>query len=301
MAEGTLQQEFEVTEATEGMDTTVPAEAAAAKDRGTYELLDGSTGSRAAFIREKFLSENLSRKAISEKYDIPYRVVYSATVNMTNESEGMSGRRGAQPSTIQVTSDNKIVTVDEEGTIFVEGEMYDGNPDNLGVVVEVDRATWIKQQVNEGASRGDIAKSLGMSYGSVYSLTKDAEGSKARVEITLEDGTKISRAAYIRQLAEGGMSKSEIAKKLDVPYPVVWQATKTEKSPTEEFAKLVTQIEGFADLVVDPAYFGQVMDALKAVEIVVATSATEEVVEATEATEATEVPESFDEQADLAE
>ena len=69
--------EFEGTEAlaAEQVATDAPETVKAPKERETYELADGSIGSRAAFIREKFVNENMSRKQIAEEFGFDYRVV----------------------------------------------------------------------------------------------------------------------------------------------------------------------------------------------------------------------------------
>lgn len=87
--------EFEGAEAlaAEQVATEAPETVKAPKERETYELADGSIGSRAAFIREKFVNENMSRKQIAEEFGFDYRVVYSATVNMHNEAEGWFKRQ----------------------------------------------------------------------------------------------------------------------------------------------------------------------------------------------------------------
>jgi len=60
-------------------------------------------------------------------------------------------------------------------------------------------------------------------------MSKKKETPKKKREVamvTLEDGTTMKRVDYIRKLYKEGMKKSEIAKKLDIPYQYVWQATR---------------------------------------------------------------------------
>ena len=229
----------------------------------------GEVVSKSAFIREKFNDDNMSRKAISETYGIPYRTVYGATVNMTNDAEPSSRGRGVTNAKIHVTEDNKVVLSETQadGTVkhFINGEEVESIE---GIeTIEVDRNTFIKEQVAAGVARGDLANYLGLSYGVIYGLTKDAEGGRSKYMITLEDGTEVSRSEYIRQLVEEGMSKAEIAKKLGVEYSVVWQATKKVKTTAEKYADAVAVIEKFGAEVVDTDSFHAIIDMLKAVEL----------------------------------
>lgn len=264
MAQEKMNFTEEFPEGTEAVNEQLPegAEAAEAK---TYTLADGSQGSRAAFIREKFLVENMSRKDISEAYDLPYRIVYSATVNMTNTAEASTRGRTAVNSTIKVTADGKYVIV-KDGVTYANDEVVE-DPATLGELKEVNRNDWIKEQVDAGVSRGDIAKYLDMSYGVIYGLTKEQEGTRARIEMELEDGTKVSRAEYIRVQFSKGISRGDIAKALDVPYSVVWQATKTEKTEADHFIELVTELKAFAEKVDNTDLFNQVCAALDTIKI----------------------------------
>lgn len=261
------------------MNEEIPAEVAAEAEgkaaAQTYTLKDGSQGSRAAFIREKFLEDNMSRKEIADTFGFAYRVVYSATVNMTNEAEAPQRGRTAANATIKVDENNAVIT-EVDGKIFVNGEEGEA----VGELKEVSRNEWIREQVEAGVSRGDIAKYLNMSYGVIYGITKDQDGTRTRVEIELPDGTKVSRAEYIRMQFAAGVSRGEIAKELNVPYSVVWQATKTEKTDADHFAELVDGIKSYADKVADQDLFTQICNALDTVVIVVKDEAAEEDAEA---------------------
>lgn len=260
------------------MDTEVPEGAEVeTKERETYTMNDGTQGSRAAFIREKFLQDNMSRKDIAEKFNFPYRVVYSATVNMTNSAETPARGRGVSNSMIKLTAAGAVV-LEKDGKVYLNGEEQADDVE-LGEVSEVNRNTWIKEQVANGVSRGDIAKWLDMSYGVVYSITKDQEGTRQRVEIELPDGTKVSRAEYIRMKVAAGASKSDVAKELGVPYSVVWQATKTEKSDADQLSELIAEFESFKDKVTDADLFGQIVNALKTLKIKEPEAAPEEAAE----------------------
>lgn len=245
------------------MDTAVPAKA----EKETYTLADGSQGSRAAFIREKFQQDNMSRKEIADTYGFAYRVVYSATVNMTNEAEAAGRGRSSVNAVIKVTANNQYVN-EVDGKVYVDGEPYEGAVEDLGELQNADRNEWIIAKAQEGVSRGDIAKMLGMSYGVIYNITKELEGTREKHEVTLEDGTVVSRSEYIRMLYAGGKSRGDIAKELDVPYTVVWQATKVVKSEQEKFADLVESLKGYADKVADPDTFAVILDDLSKVELV---------------------------------
>lgn len=277
-----LQEEELVANQEEQFDGAAPdADEAAkeAKDERIWTLEDGTEVSKSEFVRHQFTEHNLSRKEISEKFDINYRTVYGATVNMVNEAEPTTRGRSAANTKINVTEDqSKVVDGNAEEGYTVEGEAYEGE------VVEVDRNTWIKEQVAAGVSRGDIAKALDLSYGAVYSLTKDAAGSGKRHEVEYE-GKTISRSEYIRILHGQGMEKAEIAKHLEVDYPVVWAALKSLTSDQEKFVKAVEKLEKYADQVVDPEGFKAALEALKEVEFKEEEEASETSEEQTEGAE----------------
>ena len=268
----TFAAEFEGTEAlaNEQVATDAPEVVKETKERETYELADGSIGSRAAFIREKFIDDNMSRKQIAEQFGFDYRVVYSATVNMHNDAEGDSRGRSAVNAVIKVNADNQVVEVKEvDGAqvTFVNGEATD-TVYTENDLMDKSRNEWIQEVVAAGMSRGDVAKILGVSYGVVYGLTKDAEGTRQTYTVTLADGTEMPRAEYIRKQAAAGVSRGDIARELGVPYSVVWQATKTEKSEQEKFDDIVKSLENFNDKVSDAEAFADALATLKALTIV---------------------------------
>lgn len=284
--------EFEGTEALENeqVATDVPEVVKETKERETFELADGSIGSRAAFIREKFVNDNMSRKQISETYGFDYRVVYSATVNMQNEAEGGTRGRSSANAMIKVNADNQVVEVKEvDGAevIFVNGEATDVTYKEDELTDKL-RNEWIQEVVANGMSRGDVAKILDVSYGVVYGLTKDAESTRQTYTVTLEDGTEISRAEYIRRQAAAGVSRGDIAKELGVPYSVVWQATKAEKTEQEKYEEAIKAIERFVGKTSDEEAFADAIATLKAIQIPVKEEE-EEVTEAVEG-EAEEAP-----------
>lgn len=269
-------------EETEVMDTAAPsAEEAAneAKDTRTWTNEAGEEVSKSEFIREQFLTHNKSRKEISEEFDINYRTVYGATVNMTNDAEPASRGRAAANHKIHVTTEGDVVsTVD--GKLQVNGEDAEGSQEDYATT-EVDRNDWIKQQVTEGVSRGDVAKKLGLSYGVIYGITKELEGSSQRHEIEYQ-GKTMSRSEYIRTKFAEGMSKSEIASELGVDYPVVWSALKSLKSEEEKFQDQVARLEKFAEFVTDKEAFEGLLEQLKAVEFAEESSEEESTEEAAE-------------------
>lgn len=282
--------EFEGTEAlaAEQVATDAPETVKAPKERETYELADGSIGSRAAFIREKFVNENMSRKQIAEEFGFDYRVVYSATVNMHNEAEGGSRGRSAVNAVIKVNVENQVVEVKEvDGAqvTFVNGEASDVTyaEDDL---MDKPRNEWIQEVVAAGMSRGDVAKILDVSYGVVYGLTKDAEGTRQTHTVTLEDGTEIPRAEYIRRQAAAGVSRGDIAKELGVPYSVVWQATKTEKTAQEKFEEAIKAVENFTGKTDNEEALADAIATLKAIQIPNKEAAEEAAGDAAETTDA---------------
>jgi hypothetical protein len=76
-----------------------------------------------------------------------------------------------------------------------------------------------------GMKRGDIAKLFGIAYQQVYAYTKPPEGERqGRGKVILPSGQP--RAEYIREQAEAGRTRAEIANELGVAYQIVYAATK---------------------------------------------------------------------------
>ncbi|MNU55813.1 hypothetical protein D3C71_448980 [compost metagenome] len=267
--------------------------------------------SKSEFIRHQFVNENLSRKQIAEQFEINYRTVYGATMNMTNGAEPSTRGRSASATKILVTADGRVVTYVKDAetgadvlhinNVAVEDNALVITPavvDEQGVEVtpavtveltEVDRNTWIKEQVANGVTRADVASALGLSYGVVYGITKDSEGSSNRHEVTVinEDGTEetISRSEYIRRLFATGKTKAEIAKELGVDYPIVWAALKGLKPESEKLADAIDKLEKFADQVEQSAEFAELITQLKLITL---KAPVEETTEATEEVAPTE-------------
>ena len=190
---------------------------------------------------------------------------------MTNDAEATTRGRAAGNAQIKVNAENQLVTVqeNEDGskTTYVNGEATDVvyNDEDLKTV---SRNEWIKEQVNNGVARGDIAKMLDISYGVIYGLTKEAEGTRTVHMITLEDGTEVSRTEYIRQQIAAGKTRGEVAKELGVDYSVVWQATKVQKTVADKYAAAVEALKAFRDAVDDTNAFDDAVVTLEAISIV---------------------------------
>lgn len=251
------QNEFETKE----LDGNTEEAAEENKEKRIFTDKEGNEVSMSAFVREKFLEDNMSRKDISEQFNIPYRTVYGATVNLVNDAEPTTRGRSAVNPKIFVTEDNRVVS-EVDGVQHINGEPND----EVVETVETDRNSWIKEMVEKGMNRGDVAKALGISYGVVYGLTKDAEGTRQKHMITLENGEEITRAEYIRRRVEEGISKAELAKELDVDYSVIWQATKKDKTVEEKYEDAVKALNKFAEHVEDEAGFNELIGLLNAVE-----------------------------------
>jgi len=225
----------EGTEGTEGAEGTEGTEAS----KEVYTDAAGNEISMSQFIRVKFLLENMSRKAIAETYKFNYRTVYGATINLVNAAEPASRGRAVSNPKIYVLADG---TISAEEVLDAEGVV---------LTVATDRNTYIKEQVAAGVDRGKLAKDLGVSYGVVYGLTKEAVSTRQKYEVEVLDaeGNKvmISRNAYIRAQVAAGVAKADIAKELGVDYSVIWQATKTDKTDTEKFEKLCDELAKYSD------------------------------------------------------
>lgn len=314
-------KEMETNEGGEA-NTEIPAEA----KKDVFHLNNGEECSKSAFIREKFTVDNMSRKAIADKYDIPYRTVYGATVNMENEAEPTGRGRSASNPEIFVSADGDVLTYEEvkgeaaegeetpvlvkimineeevaaeivsqevEGTMQVQfASEVEGEE---GIVVDftrVKRNDWIVEQVGAGVKRADVAKKLGLSYGVVYGATKELEGTKQVHEIEY-NGEKMSRSEYIRKRYAEGIKKADIAKELGVEYSVVWSATKVVKTDQEKYEEALEKLAKFAEKMDEAtaASFNAAVESMKAVKLKVEedkSEETEEVEAAEPQTEATD-------------
>jgi DNA-binding CsgD family transcriptional regulator len=262
-----LGEEMEAQDQFNGEAPTADEAATEAKDVRVWTNAEGQEVSKSEFIREQFTKHNLGRKEISESFDINYRTVYGATVNMVNEAEPATRGRSASNQKIAVTTEGHVVTV-IEGTIHVDNIAVSDEEGAALVTSEVDRNTWIKEQVEAGKSRGDVANALGLSYGVVYSLTKEVEGASQRHEIEY-NGEVLSRSEYIRRRFAEGIAKAEIAKELGVDYPVVWSALKSLKSEADKFTDAVEKLSKFADKFdeAQAAVFASLIEQLNDLEV----------------------------------
>lgn len=261
-----LNQEMQNQEGFDGSAPTADEAANEAKDTRVWTLEDGTEVSKSEFIRDQFTRLNKSRKEIAEEFNINYRTVYGATVNMTNDAEPATRGRSATATKINVTADGHVVTVIEGVTHVDNVAVSDEEAAGLETM-EVDRNTWIKEQVEKGRPRGEVASALGLSYGVVYSLTKEIEGASQRHEMEYK-GEIVSRSEYIRRRhIEDGISRSDIAKELGVDYPVVWSALKSLKSEDEKYLDAVDRLAKFADKVEDVDTFNALIAQLRAATI----------------------------------
>jgi transposase len=258
-----LMGEMGATELVEGADVPAAVGTVTEQDDRKWFDTEGNEVSKSAFIREQFNAANKSRKEISEENNIPYRTVYGATVNMVNDAEPATRGRGVVNSKIDVTSDGHVVTT-ADGKTFLDGE--EAKPEDVEAIAAdtttVDRNTWIKEQVGAGKDRGAVAKALGLSYGVIYGLTKEADGTRQKHEIEV-DGTMVSRSEYIRMQIAAGKTKAEVAKELDVEYSVVWQATKQAKTTEEKFVDAIATLEKFATEVNETSEFAEALETFK--------------------------------------
>lgn len=185
------------------------AEAQAVRhERVVYRLPDGQEVARAAYIRYLFKEQNMSRGEIAKELGVPYSTVYSATANMENTHHRIGEGGGGFAK--------KFVTL-EDGT-------------TMG------RAEYIRKRIKEGATRGEVAKELQISYSAVWAATKDMEevkgdGSGGAVIINHPvTGVPVKRVDYIREAFAAGKTRREIANELMCDYAVVWAATRPIKA-----------------------------------------------------------------------
>lgn len=252
-------EQFEVNEEMEFTGAPSQEEAAVeAKDDRVWTNDAGEEVSKSEFIRIQFTENNLSRKEISEQFDINYRTVYGATVNMVNDAEPATRGRAAANHKINIDGEGNVITV-VEGVTHINGEASELTDVET---MEVDRNEFIKEQVAAGKSRGDVAKALGLSYGVVYGLTKEVAGASQRHEVEY-NGETVSRSEAIRRMFADGISKADIAKELGVDYPVVWSALKSLKSEQEKFQDAVDRLAKFGEFTVDAEAFAAALEGLK--------------------------------------
>jgi len=178
-----------------------------------FQLDNGELASRAGYIRQEFQKDR-SRKEIAEELGVKYNIVFSATANMYNSHhpEGGSGGGGGQ----KMAEDPRDGETKARRQIM--RELYE----------------------QEGWTRGEIAAHFQCPYGSVYNATKDIElpegarnrGASRVVIEHPETGQQIARVDFIKEKAEEGWSKREIADAAGCDYNVVWSTLKQEEEKT---------------------------------------------------------------------
>lgn len=216
----------------------------------------------SAFCRAMF-EKNMTKKQIADKFDIPYRTVYGACQNLSNDAHGTRTRTA---STIKVDEKNQPLVQDADGNFLLNGKKVEGAID-ITKFTSVDRDEWIKQAYENGMERAEIAKILNVSHGCVYNVTKELGEKKNTIMIELEDGTSVKRVEYIRELYKAGQSRADIAKLLDIPYNIVYQATKEAKSAAEKLKAAIEAVAKFADSVVDTQAFANALTVLNSAQI----------------------------------
>lgn len=176
-----------------------------------FELEDGTTGSRADYIRQEFKKDR-SRGEIAKELDVPYHTVYSATVNMFNEAHPERGGGGSKTAIVEHPE-----TGEQKPRTEVVRDLYG----------------------EYGWSRGQIKDHFEISYGAVYQATKDmgsTSGGKKMIEHP-ETGEQVARVDFIREKWAEGLSRREIADMIGCDYAIVWAATAEKKEDKEEEAE----------------------------------------------------------------
>ena len=95
--------------------------------------------------------------------------------------------------------------------------------------IKVTKASIVREMFIAGQSRAEIAKALNIRYQQVFAYTANmtnehhnAETTGRSIMITKEDGSTVTRKAYVAEELMKGRSRGEIAKELGVPYQVVY-------------------------------------------------------------------------------
>jgi len=181
----------------------------------TYVLDDGTeTNNRSEYIRQEFKKDK-SRNEIAEELDVSYNIVYTATANMENATTQGSRKK------------------------LIEGELAE----KLGVEEGTPRNDYIREQIEAGRTRSEVADELGTTYNIVYAASSDLEaaGTRGRTpliegelaeELGVKDGTP--RKDYIRGEYAAGRSRREIADELGIDYSAAWRATKDMPDPNAD-------------------------------------------------------------------
>lgn len=132
-------------------------------------------------------------------------------------------------------------------------EMNRSEKGRYTVVLEDDRTLsrneFIRELFEQDHSRKEIAEALGCRYQIVYQTTATMQnnahngGSTGRtIIVETEDGRKLPRAEYIRELFVQDMPRGDIARKLGVQHQIVFQATK-DMDNTDTLARKAKKAE----------------------------------------------------------
>ena len=105
--------------------------------------------------------------------------------------------------------------------------------------------------VEDGMSRGEIAEMLAVSYNVVHAATANLDNGTAgvagaRIMVKNDQGVEVARVDYIKELAEAGMDRGAIAKKLGIAYGVVYAATKSMEglAASSHGGKVMIEVNG---------------------------------------------------------
>lgn len=95
--------------------------------------------------------------------------------------------------------------------------------------IKVTKASIVRGMFIAGQSRTEIAKALGIRYQQVFAYTvnmtnghHNAETTGRSIMIAKEDGSTVTRKAYVAEELMKGRTRGSIAKELGVPYQVIY-------------------------------------------------------------------------------
>lgn len=242
-------------------------------DEGHYLVPDTEPMSRRQFIQFLFTEHDLSRSDIAAILDLRPNQIYQATVNMENTHHG-AGRGGLSAGSGKAEKARELARAGRSrpeiakelsmsyGAVYAATkslEIPSARATSANVEVEVDgetrsmsRPDAIRELAKQGRTRPQIREQLGVSYAVVWAATKNMEVVEARsnkVMVEMDDGRSVPRVDAIREYADKGLSRREIADKLDLDYSVVWATTrdheayKKEKTAEDEAAEAAAEGE----------------------------------------------------------
>lgn len=222
-------------------------------DEGQYLVADRSPMSRRQFIQYLFTEADMSRKDIAALLDLKGNQVYQATVNMENSHHGPGRGAGQGSNRAEKARDlarqgytRPDIAKELEmsyGAVYAATKSLDVHSARNatkrimltvnGEEQEMTRPDAIRELARQGYTRPQIKEQLDVSYAVVWAATKNVDVVEARsnrVMVTMEDGREIPRTQAIREMADDGKSRRQIADALDLDYSVVWAATKSHPS-----------------------------------------------------------------------